>query len=65
MSKKEIIKQIRDVTGCTEEKAEVIFSKGVDNGNIILRVDWEYIINRLIIAAIIVVGLWALWRRLL
>ena len=64
MSKKEIIKEIRNVTGCSQEKAEVIFAKGVANGNIILRVDWEYIINRLIIAAIVVVGLWALWRRL-
>jgi len=65
MSKKDIIEKIREVTGCSEEKAEVIFAKGVANGHLIQKVNWEYIINRLIIAAIIVVGLWALWRRLL
>jgi hypothetical protein len=64
MSKKEIIKKIREITGCTEEKAEIIFKKGIEDENIIVRVDWEWIMNRVIIAAIIVTGLWALWRHI-
>jgi hypothetical protein len=62
MNKKEIIEKIREVTGCTEEKAEVIFQKGIDDEHIVVKVDWEWIVNRVIIAAIIVTGLWALWR---
>ena len=65
MSKQEIIKQIRDVSGCTEEKAEVIFERAVANRDITTKLDWVYVVNHMIIAAIIVVGLWALWRRLL
>ena len=62
MSKKEIIKQIRETTGCSAEKAEVIFRKGIDSKDIIIRVDWEWVMNRVIIAAIIGTGLWALWK---
>ena len=64
MSKKEIIKKIREVTGCTEEKAETIFQKGIEDEHIVVKVDWEWIINRVIIAAIIATGLWALWRNI-
>ena len=64
MSKKEIIKKIREVTGCTEEKAEVIFQRGIDDEHIVVKVDWEWIMNRVIIAAIIITGLWALWRNI-
>ena len=59
-SKKEIIKEIREVTGCTEEKAEIIFRKGIENRDIIVKLDWEYIINRVIIFTIIATGFWAL-----
>lgn len=64
MSKKEIIKKIREITGCSEEKAEIIFKKGIEDENIIVRVDWEWVMNRVVIAAIIVTGLWALWRHI-
>ena len=60
MSKKEIIKKIRSTTGCTEEKAKMIFEKAVENKDIIVMLDWEYIINRVIIFAIIVTAIWAL-----
>ena len=64
MSKKEIIKKIREVTGCTEEKAEIIFQRGIDDEHIVVKVDWEWIMNRVIIAAITLTGLWALWRHI-
>ena len=64
MSKKEIIKKIRRLTGCSEEKAEIIFRKGIEGKHIVVKVDWEWIINRVIIGAIIVSGLWALWQYL-
>ena len=60
MSKKEIIKKIRSTTGCSEEKAKMIFEKAVENKDIIVMLDWEYIINRVIIFAIIVAAIWAL-----
>ena len=64
MSKKQIIEKIREVTGCTEEKAEIIFRQGIEDKHILVKVDWEWIINRVIIAAIILTGLWALWQHL-
>ena len=64
MSKKEIIKKIREVTGCTEEKAEAIFKRGIESKDILVKIDWEWVMNRVIIAAIIAVGLWALWRHI-
>ena len=60
MSKKEIIKKIRNATGCTEDKARMIFEKAIENKDIIVMLDWEYIINRVIIFAIIVAAIWAL-----
>ena len=60
MSKKEIIKKIRSTTGCTEEKAKMIFENAIKNKDIIVMLDWEYIINRVIIFAIIVTAIWAL-----
>tara|TARA_R100001086_G_scaffold131609_1_gene68340 strand:+ start:463 stop:657 length:195 start_codon:yes stop_codon:yes gene_type:complete len=60
MSKKEIIKKIRSTTGCSEEKAKMIFEKAIENKDIIVMLDWEYIINRVIIFAIIVAAIWAL-----
>ena len=60
MSKKEIIKKIRSTTGCSEEKAKMIFENAIKNKDIIVMLDWEYIINRVIIFAIIVTAIWAL-----
>ena len=64
MSKKQIIEKIRKLTGCTEEKAEIIFRQGIEDKHIVVKVDWEWIMNRVIIGAIILTGLWALWRRI-
>ena len=60
MSKKEIIKKIRSTTGCSEEKAKMLFEKAIENKDIIVILDWDYIINRVIIFAIIVAAIWAL-----
>jgi hypothetical protein len=60
MSKKEIIKKIRSTTGCTEEKAKMIFENAIKNKDIIVMLDWVWIINRVIIFAIIVAAIWAL-----
>ena len=60
MSKKEILKKIRSTTGCSEEKAKMIFENAIKNKDIIVMLDWEYIINRVIIFAIIVAAIWAL-----
>ena len=60
MSKKEIIKKIRSTTGCTEDKARMIFEKAIENKDIIVMLDWVWIINRVIIFAIIVTAIWAL-----
>ena len=60
MSKKEIIKKIRSATGCTEDKARMIFEKAIENKDIIVMLDWVWIINRVIIFAIIVAAIWAL-----
>ena len=64
MSKKEIIEKIIATTGCSEEKAEMIFDKAIENKDIVAKLDWEWVMNRLIIGAIIVTALWALWKHI-
>ena len=64
MSKKEIIKKIREITGCSKEKAEIIFKRGVEDEDILVRINWEWVMNRVIIAAITATGFWALWRHI-
>jgi len=64
MNKKEIIEKIIATTGCSEEKAEMIFDKAIGNKDIVVRLDWEYVINRVIIGAVIVTALWALWKHI-
>jgi hypothetical protein len=64
MSKKEIIEKIIATTGCSEEKAEMIFKKAIDNKDILVSLDWEWVMNRLVISAVILVGLWALWKHI-
>lgn len=64
MSKKEIIEKIIATTGCSEEKAEMIFDKAIKNKDIVARLDWEWVMNRLVIGAVILVGLWALWKHI-
>ena len=64
MSKRASIEKIRTTTGCTEEKAEMIFEKAIKNKDILVKVDWEWVMNRVVIGAIIVTGLWALWKHI-
>jgi|TARA_R110000744_G_scaffold60936_1_gene126182 hypothetical protein len=64
MSKKEIIEKIVATTGCSEEKAKMIFEKAIQNKDIVATLDWEWVMNRLVISAVILVGLWALWKHI-
>ena len=64
MSKKEIIKKIIATTGCSEKKAEMIFDKAIENKDIVVKLDWEWVMNRLVIGAVILMGLWALWKHI-
>jgi len=64
MRKKEIIEKIMATTGCSEEKAQMIFDKAIENKDILVKVDWEWVINRLVIGAVIVAALWALWKHI-
>ena len=64
MSKREIIEKIIATTGCSEEKAEMIFDKAIENKDIVARLDWEWVMNRLIIGAVIVAAIWALWKHI-
>ena len=64
MSNREIIEKIIATTGCSEEKAEMIFDKAIENKDIVARLDWEWVMNRLVIGAVILVGLWALWQHI-
>ena len=81
MSKDQFIKLVMKEKGYSSDQAEQWFQRQVDNGKLRVKdskvqysvetrttyiwVNWERLVNQLIIAAIIVVGLWALWRRLL
>ena len=64
MSKKEIIEKIIATTGCSEEKAETIFKRAIENKDILVKLDWEWVMNRLVIGAVILMGLWALWKHI-
>ena len=64
MNKKEIIEKIVATTGCSEEKAKMIFEKAIQNKDIVATLDWEWVMNRLVISAVILVGLWALWKHI-
>ena len=64
MRKKEIIEKIRATTGCSEEKAQMIFDKAIENKDILVKLNWEWVMNRLIIGAIILMGLWASWKQI-
>ena len=63
MSKKEIIEKIIATTGCSKEKAEMIFKRAIENKDILVKVDWEWVMNRLVIGAVILMALWALWKN--
>ena len=64
MSKKEIIEKIIATTGCSEEKAETIFKRAIENKDILVKIDWEWVMNRVVIGAITATALWALWKHI-
>ena len=63
VNKKEIIEKIVATTGCSEEKAQKIFDKAIENKDIVATLDWEWVINRLVIGAVILMALWASWKN--
>ena len=65
MSKKEVIERIKEEIGpeCDDKMAEFIFKRALENKEIIIKFNWEAIIDRTIIAAIIVAAIWALVRH--
>ncbi len=62
MTRKEVIEAIKKEVGpqCDDKMAEFIFRKSIENEDIIVKLDWVYIINRVIIVAVIVAAIWAL-----
>ena len=62
MTRKEVIEAIKKEVGpqCDDKMAEFIFRKSIENDEIIVKLDWVYIMNRAIIAAIIGAAIWAL-----
>jgi uncharacterized protein YdhG (YjbR/CyaY superfamily) len=65
MNKKEVIERIKEEIGpeCDDEMAEFIFKKALENKEIIIKFNWEAIVDRTIIAAVIVAAIWALIRN--
>ena len=62
MNKREVIEQIKKEIGpeCDDKMAEFIFKKSLEKNYLIVRLNWVWIINRVIIFAIIVAAIWAL-----
>jgi hypothetical protein len=62
MNKDKIIKDIRDKLNCSEEAAHKIFHKGLRDGMIKVRLDWEVIITYVISIAVIFSIILAIYR---
>ena len=62
MNKDKIIKDIRDKLNCSEEAAHKIFSKGLQDGAIKMRYNWEAIITYVIFIAVIFSAILAMYR---
>ena len=62
MTKKEIIKAIKKQIGskCDNKMAEFIFKKSLEKKYLIAKLNWVWVINRVIIIAIVVAAIWAL-----
>ena len=62
MTRKEVIEAIKKEVGpqCDDKMAEFIFRKSIENDEIIVKLDWVYIMNRVIIIAVIGAAIWAL-----
>ena len=62
MNKREVIKRIKKEIGpdCDDKMAEFIFKKALKDKQIIVKFDWEAIMNWAITIAVIVAAIWAL-----
>jgi len=64
MNKEDIIKKIKEDTGCNEHEAESIFERALDDGIVKRHLNWNFIISMLIYLSVLMTGIWALWRNL-
>jgi hypothetical protein len=64
MNKEDIIKKIKEDTGCDEHEAESIFERALDDGIVKRHLNWNFIISMLIYLSVLITGTWALWRHL-
>jgi len=64
MNKEDIIKKIKEDTGCDEHEAESIFERALDDGIVKRHLNWNFIISMIIYIAVLITGMWALWRHL-
>jgi len=62
MNKDKIIKDIRDKLNCSEEAANEVFSKGLEDGMIKARLNWEYVVSFVICTAVLISAIWAAYR---
>ncbi|MAM17506.1 MAG: hypothetical protein CME35_00880 [Gramella sp.] len=62
MNKREVIERIKKEIGpdCDDKMAEFIFKKALEDKQIIVKFDWEVIMNRVITIAVIIAAIWAL-----
>jgi len=64
MNKEDIIKKIKEDTGCDEHEAESIFERALNDGIVKRHLNWNFIITMLIYLSVLMTGAWALWRHL-
>lgn len=64
MNKEDIIKKIKEDTGCDEHEAESIFERALNDGIVKRHLNWNFIISMLIYLSVLITGAWALWRHL-
>ena len=64
MNKEDIIKKIKEDTGCDQHEAESIFERALDDGIVKRHLNWNFIITMLIYLSVLMTGAWALWRHL-
>ena len=64
MNKEDIIEKIKKDTGCDDHEAESIFERALDDGIVKRHLNWNFIISMVIYIAVLVTGMWALWRHL-
>ena len=64
MNKEDIIKKIKEDTGCNDYESESIFERALDDGIVKRHLNWNFIITMLIYLSVLMTGAWALWRHL-